>query len=232
MPPPGGACKFLLRTMHSQSRVLAEQGRGSRRRCAASGALRNTRLKPTHPAASLPPAPSPLLHAPHPVAQGDAGHTAALVIAKVAAVEVPRSEWPELIGALLANMAASPSTKELRQSTLEALGYTCEVGAAPRQAGAAPTVHSGACAAAGGQPMQPCGQRGRFCRPAQPDTGSLWSGRQQEQEEKDAPNSEAWPWVLSDCLKKVKVPSAAVSPPVCPPSLPACRSWATWRRTT
>lgn len=70
-------------------------------------------------------------HAP----QGDAGHTAALVIAKVAAIEVPRSEWPELIGALLANMAASPSTKELRQSTLEALGYTCEVGAGRRQGG-------------------------------------------------------------------------------------------------
>lgn len=58
--------------------------------------------------------------------QGDAGHTAALVIAKVAAIEVPRSEWPELIDALLANMGASPSTKELRQSTLETLGYTCE----------------------------------------------------------------------------------------------------------
>ncbi|KAL4428164.1 hypothetical protein ABPG75_002253 [Micractinium tetrahymenae] len=57
--------------------------------------------------------------------QGDAGHTAALVIAKVAAIEVPRSEWPELISSLLANMSA-PSTKELRQSTLEALGYTCE----------------------------------------------------------------------------------------------------------
>jgi importin subunit beta-1 len=58
--------------------------------------------------------------------QGDAGHTAALVIAKVAAIEVPRKEWPELIQALLANMGATPSTKELRQSTLEALGYTCE----------------------------------------------------------------------------------------------------------
>lgn len=44
----------------------------------------------------------------------------------MAAIEVPRSEWPELIQALLANMSASPSTKELRQSTLETLGYTCE----------------------------------------------------------------------------------------------------------
>lgn len=61
-----------------------------------------------------------------PDVQGDAGHTAALVIAKVAAVELPRKEWPELIQALLANMAAAPSTKELRQSTLEALGYICE----------------------------------------------------------------------------------------------------------
>ncbi|KAI3428693.1 hypothetical protein D9Q98_007516 [Chlorella vulgaris] len=58
--------------------------------------------------------------------QGDAGHTAALVIAKVAAIEVPRKQWPELIEALLANMGATPSSRELRQSTLEALGYTCE----------------------------------------------------------------------------------------------------------
>ena len=40
--------------------------------------------------------------------QGDAGHTAALVIAKVAAIEVPRSEWPELMQGLLANMGAGP----------------------------------------------------------------------------------------------------------------------------
>ncbi|PSC75516.1 importin subunit beta-1-like [Micractinium conductrix] len=58
--------------------------------------------------------------------QGDAGHTAALVIAKVAAIELPRKEWPELIAALLSNISAQPSTKELRQSTLETLGYTCE----------------------------------------------------------------------------------------------------------
>ena len=39
---------------------------------------------------------------------------------------MPRSEWPELIAALLANMAAPASARELRQSTLETLGYTCE----------------------------------------------------------------------------------------------------------
>ena len=44
----------------------------------------------------------------------------------MAAIEVPRSEWPELIAALLANMAAPASARELRQSTLETLGYTCE----------------------------------------------------------------------------------------------------------
>ena len=57
--------------------------------------------------------------------QGDAGHTAALVIAKVAAVELPRQGWPELIPCLLANVAPGGS-KTLRQSTLESLGYVCE----------------------------------------------------------------------------------------------------------
>ena len=48
------------------------------------------------------------------------------MVAKVAAIEVPRGEWPELIGALLANMSAQPPASALRQATLEALGYTCE----------------------------------------------------------------------------------------------------------
>lgn len=113
--------------------------------------------RPDRPWSSVPRHRSftPLLrHTPRSGAQGDAGHTAALVIAKVAAVEVPRSEWPELISALLANMAATPSTKELRQSTLETLGYTCEVGAAPRQPGAGPAqlrVRTAGAAGAAGQ---------------------------------------------------------------------------------
>lgn len=58
----------------------------------------------------------------------DAGHTAAQVIAKVAAIELPRQQWPELIGTLLANMgtAGSPKPVQLKESTLEAFGYICE----------------------------------------------------------------------------------------------------------
>jgi len=56
----------------------------------------------------------------------DVRHTAALVIAKVAAIDLPKREWPNLIGALLANMSASPPHHGVRQATLETLGYVCE----------------------------------------------------------------------------------------------------------
>jgi importin subunit beta-1 len=52
--------------------------------------------------------------------------TVALVIAKVAAIELPRREWGELIPALLANMSAQPPSHGVRQATLQALGYVCE----------------------------------------------------------------------------------------------------------
>ncbi|KAJ7547373.1 hypothetical protein O6H91_08G082800 [Diphasiastrum complanatum] len=58
----------------------------------------------------------------------DASHTAAQVIAKIAAIELPRSEWPELIGILLGNMGG-PQVEQpthLKQATLETLGYICE----------------------------------------------------------------------------------------------------------
>ena len=55
-----------------------------------------------------------------------ARHTAALVIAKVAAIELPRGEWRELIAALLANMSTTPPNSGLQQATLQALGYVCE----------------------------------------------------------------------------------------------------------
>ena len=55
-----------------------------------------------------------------------AGHTAALDIAKVAAIELPTGQWPDLIQKLLDNMEAEPAKSALRQSTLEALGYICE----------------------------------------------------------------------------------------------------------
>lgn len=53
-------------------------------------------------------------------------HTAALVVAKVAAIEIPKGQWPELISSLLSNMNVQPPNPGLRTSTMEALGYVCE----------------------------------------------------------------------------------------------------------
>jgi importin subunit beta-1 len=55
----------------------------------------------------------------------EARGVAALVVSKIAAIEVPHNMWPELVELLLHNISTSPS-KELRQSTFEALGYICE----------------------------------------------------------------------------------------------------------
>jgi importin subunit beta-1 len=54
-----------------------------------------------------------------------AAKTAALVIAKVASIDLPANQWPELISALLNNMTQLANAG-LRQCTLEALGYVCE----------------------------------------------------------------------------------------------------------
>lgn len=56
----------------------------------------------------------------------EAGHTAAQVIAKIASIEIPRKEWPELIGSLLGNMTQQDKPASLKQATLEAFGYVCE----------------------------------------------------------------------------------------------------------
>jgi importin subunit beta-1 len=56
----------------------------------------------------------------------DVRHTAAMAVAKVAAIDLPRGEWPGLVAALLANMSASPPDHGARQATLQALGYVCE----------------------------------------------------------------------------------------------------------
>ncbi|XP_076931767.1 importin subunit beta-1-like [Bidens hawaiensis] len=56
----------------------------------------------------------------------EAGHTAAQVIAKIASIEIPRKEWPGLIGSLLGNMTQQDKPASLKQATLEALGYVCE----------------------------------------------------------------------------------------------------------
>lgn len=55
----------------------------------------------------------------------DIGHTSALVVAKVAAIEIPRSQWPELIPQVLKNTEPG-SPEALRQSSIEVLGYICE----------------------------------------------------------------------------------------------------------
>ncbi|KAL2556263.1 Importin subunit beta-1 [Forsythia ovata] len=54
----------------------------------------------------------------------DARSTASQVIAKVAGIELPKKQWPELIGSLLTNINQVPP--HVKQATLETLGYMCE----------------------------------------------------------------------------------------------------------
>ncbi|KAL8049422.1 hypothetical protein ABFS82_06G019200 [Erythranthe guttata] len=54
----------------------------------------------------------------------DARSTASQVIAKVAGIELPQKQWPELIGSLLSNVHQVPP--HVKQATLETLGYICE----------------------------------------------------------------------------------------------------------
>lgn len=54
----------------------------------------------------------------------EARSTASQVIAKVAGIELPHKQWPELIEALLSNTHQLPA--QTRQATLETLGYICE----------------------------------------------------------------------------------------------------------
>ncbi|CAH9111887.1 unnamed protein product [Cuscuta epithymum] len=54
----------------------------------------------------------------------DARSTASQVIAKVAGIELPHKQWPELIGSLLSNI--HQVSTHVKQATLETLGYLCE----------------------------------------------------------------------------------------------------------
>lgn len=56
----------------------------------------------------------------------EARQISAQVIAKIASIEIPRKEWPELIRLLLFNMTQQDRPASLKQATLEALGYVCE----------------------------------------------------------------------------------------------------------
>lgn len=54
----------------------------------------------------------------------DARSTASQVIAKIAGIELPHKQWPELIGSLLSNI--HQRQPHVKQATLETLGYLCE----------------------------------------------------------------------------------------------------------
>ncbi|XP_030925357.1 importin subunit beta-1-like [Quercus lobata] len=56
----------------------------------------------------------------------EARHTSAQVIAKIASIEIPKKQWPELIGSLLSNMNRQDRPAGLKQATLETLGYVYE----------------------------------------------------------------------------------------------------------
>ncbi|XP_078428286.1 ARM repeat superfamily protein [Wolffia australiana] len=54
----------------------------------------------------------------------DARSTASQVIAKIASIELPHQQWPELIDSLLANV--HQPQPHVKQATLDTLGYLCE----------------------------------------------------------------------------------------------------------
>ena len=47
-------------------------------------------------------------------------------MAYVAAVELQMNTWPELIPLLLRNVASPESTEQVKEASLEAVGYVCE----------------------------------------------------------------------------------------------------------
>lgn len=56
---------------------------------------------------------------------GEARHTSAQVVAKVANIELPSNLWPTLLDFLLKATLESPD-ENAKQAALEALGYVCE----------------------------------------------------------------------------------------------------------
>lgn len=56
----------------------------------------------------------------------DVRSTAALVIGKVAAIEVPKGNWPNVIEQLVANITDGSSSADTKQASFEALGFVCE----------------------------------------------------------------------------------------------------------
>lgn len=56
----------------------------------------------------------------------EARHTSSQIIGSLACVEIPRHNWQDLIGKLLGNMAQPGASPQLKQATLETLGYVFE----------------------------------------------------------------------------------------------------------
>lgn len=54
----------------------------------------------------------------------DARSTSSQVIAKIAGIEMPQKQWPELVGSLLSNI--HQLQPHVKQATLDTLGYLCE----------------------------------------------------------------------------------------------------------
>lgn len=61
-----------------------------------------------------------------PSSDRSARNVAGQVIAAVAAIDVPQAQWPDLIPSLIA-LAGTPDQPALRQSSLQTIGYVCEV---------------------------------------------------------------------------------------------------------
>ncbi|KAI9732832.1 MAG: karyopherin beta [Cirrosporium novae-zelandiae] len=55
---------------------------------------------------------------------GRAGQSAAQFITAIANIEIPRNEWPELMGVLVQNVNQGPD--HLKQASLQTIGYICE----------------------------------------------------------------------------------------------------------
>jgi len=54
------------------------------------------------------------------------GNQAAQIVAKIAQIEIPQGQWPELIPTLFAQSTKADAPPNLRKATLDAFGYICE----------------------------------------------------------------------------------------------------------
>ena len=52
--------------------------------------------------------------------------SAAQCVAYIAAVELPRNLWPELMLSLVTNVTSAQSTEQVKEASLDAIGYICE----------------------------------------------------------------------------------------------------------